>query len=308
MSLMRPEVTGWQEWVAVENSEGTSYIPGELVSLPGWFPLGMEVDAESVEMLPHVADPHSAWDEVLSAVRDYAGRNVYRVEITHGYGVRSSAPGYLDATEWSVYETAEEANQAYWDERDELDENDRASLVRAAIRRKLTDRDMRSAVGFFSENAGGIVGWRMQYAAMLARAEWWFTELEGNDRARFSADHDDPEPDKEPGFYFMASVELIDKNDEGDDVESISSIHMLTDSFDPHRDPYARVIRAELALELMSRYREADPIPDPRYTPFTDSETEAALCRVAKMYPNDETPLGVLADWRQENGVPHDRR
>ena len=34
------------------------------------------------------------------------------VEKVWGYGVRESAPGYLDCTEWTVYDTLEEAEKA----------------------------------------------------------------------------------------------------------------------------------------------------------------------------------------------------
>lgn len=43
------------------------------------------------------------------AKENYSGLKVWTVEKTTGYGARLSAPGYLDCTEWSVFETEKEA-------------------------------------------------------------------------------------------------------------------------------------------------------------------------------------------------------
>lgn len=44
-----------------------------------------------------------------------------RVKVVRGYGVQSSAPGYLDCTPWTVYSNKREAMRAY---REELSAND----------------------------------------------------------------------------------------------------------------------------------------------------------------------------------------
>ena len=50
--------------------------------------------------------------EYLESVGQYCeggAAGIESIEIVSGWGARLSAPGYLDCTEWSVYETEEEA-------------------------------------------------------------------------------------------------------------------------------------------------------------------------------------------------------
>ena len=48
---------------------------------------------------------------------------IYSVECKEGWGARLSAPGYMDCTEWAVYDTEEEARaeleEMYPDDDDE---------------------------------------------------------------------------------------------------------------------------------------------------------------------------------------------
>ncbi len=45
-----------------------------------------------------------------SLLRDYLeGDRIYNLAIREGYGARLSAPGYLDCTEWAVFDTEQEA-------------------------------------------------------------------------------------------------------------------------------------------------------------------------------------------------------
>ena len=53
---------------------------------------------------------------------DYTeNHEAYSAELVHGYGVRSSAPEYLDCTPWAVYTNKREAMRAYRDEQRECD-------------------------------------------------------------------------------------------------------------------------------------------------------------------------------------------
>ena len=84
MAFMQHEITRNQDWWQVDTkSEGTVSYPADLFSPE------------------QVAEMHDV--------------SVDDVEIHNGYGARISAPGYLDCTEWCVFDTAEEA-QAYLDE------------------------------------------------------------------------------------------------------------------------------------------------------------------------------------------------
>jgi len=53
----------------------------------------------------------------------YSYGKVYSATIRTGVGARLSAPGYMDCTEWSVFDTEEEA-QTYLDETYPEDEDE----------------------------------------------------------------------------------------------------------------------------------------------------------------------------------------
>jgi hypothetical protein len=46
-----------------------------------------------------------------SNVSDYIEGKFLGFEVVDGYGARMSMPGYLDCTEWTVFDTEEKANQ-----------------------------------------------------------------------------------------------------------------------------------------------------------------------------------------------------
>lgn len=95
MSFMQQQITRKQKWYQIDTiREGIVVYPADMFS------------AEWVA---------EEWD-----------RPIEDVEIIEGYGARLSAPGYMDCTEWSVFNTPAEA-QAYLDEYypdDEEDESD----------------------------------------------------------------------------------------------------------------------------------------------------------------------------------------
>lgn len=78
MSFMQPEITHNQDWWWVDTvSAGVVYYPADLFSRR------------------EIAD---IWDIDISEVEHH-----------EGYGARMSAPGYLDCTDWAVFETYDEA-------------------------------------------------------------------------------------------------------------------------------------------------------------------------------------------------------
>src|SRR5260370_41887404 len=84
MSFMQKQVTEKELWWAVETTHGTEFLPVDLI--------GKEpADSE--------------------AFREYCEGDVLSWEQQEGYGARLPAPGYLDCTEWTVFDTAEEAEQ-----------------------------------------------------------------------------------------------------------------------------------------------------------------------------------------------------
>jgi hypothetical protein len=72
-------------WIEVETTHGTQWISQDVVGLQSVF---------------------SADD-----VADYIEGKFISAQLVYGYGARLSMPGYLDCTEWTVYETEEEASE-----------------------------------------------------------------------------------------------------------------------------------------------------------------------------------------------------
>jgi hypothetical protein len=94
--FMEPQITEKERWAEVDTNCGTEWVPIEQlgITLP---------DTNQVE----------ACTELL---RDYLeGNRVFSVQERVGYGARLSAPGYLDCTEWAVFDTEDEA-RAYLEE------------------------------------------------------------------------------------------------------------------------------------------------------------------------------------------------
>jgi hypothetical protein len=93
MAFMRPEITEKQEWAAVETNNGTWWVPFDILS---------SREAESAR--------RGDFEPLLQYTE---GTRVYddQSSIKKGYGVRLSAPGYMDATDWEVYGSLKEAKR-----------------------------------------------------------------------------------------------------------------------------------------------------------------------------------------------------
>jgi hypothetical protein len=86
-------------WYAVEGDNGTDYIPADVVD-------GARAD--------RWISSESPWaiEKLARIFGDYTqNREIRSVERVQGYGARLSAPGYMDCTEWAVFETEGEAAQ-----------------------------------------------------------------------------------------------------------------------------------------------------------------------------------------------------
>lgn len=92
-SFMQRQITGKQRWLYVETTCGTEYLPVDLVGdLPGSQFLDDDVQASD-----------------CSDIQQYCEGKVQSWENIVGYGARLSARGYLDCTEWCVFDTVEDA-------------------------------------------------------------------------------------------------------------------------------------------------------------------------------------------------------
>lgn len=79
------------EWYLIDGPAGTEYIPCDIVG--------------------HV-QPYNGQGsiDIPGDLADYCeNKTCWQIEKVEGFGARLSAPGYLDCTEWSVFETEEEA-------------------------------------------------------------------------------------------------------------------------------------------------------------------------------------------------------
>ena len=111
MSFMQHQITNKQQWFEVDTTNGTEYIPHELI--------GYKRDSESAT--------HPLTDKeretIISELSQYCEGTIQEWKTIFGYGARLSAPGYTDCTEWTVFETAEEAKQYLGETYPEDEEN-----------------------------------------------------------------------------------------------------------------------------------------------------------------------------------------
>lgn len=100
MSFMEPQIV-FGRWVEVEGNIGTEFVDADLVG---------EIEPYQGPAIP-----------IPEALDMYCENcTVTEIKVIEGYGARFSAPGYLDRTDWAVFETEEEA-QEYLDEQIEDD-------------------------------------------------------------------------------------------------------------------------------------------------------------------------------------------
>ena len=96
MPFMKKQITDKVRWLRVETNYGI-----EFVSV---YDTGF--DWPNSEGLPE-----DTLQESLDELRDYCEGKPVSWENIQGYGARLSAPGYLDCTEWTVFDTPERARE-----------------------------------------------------------------------------------------------------------------------------------------------------------------------------------------------------
>jgi hypothetical protein len=106
MGFMQRQITKKRKWYEIETNCGT------------WFVDVADIDGGKFAQALEEGLKLDTWAlETLS--KDYLqyteGSRLEGLSVREGYGARLSAPGYLDCTEWSVFDTKEEA-EAYLDE------------------------------------------------------------------------------------------------------------------------------------------------------------------------------------------------
>ncbi|MEK6832731.1 MAG: hypothetical protein AABY32_01675 [Nanoarchaeota archaeon] len=85
-------------WIEVNTNCGISFFPADLL------------DNKDIIYLKNNPDVDDIPNQLIDKIKQYIeGNEIWTVEVTDGYGARLSAPGYMDCTEWSVFETEQEA-------------------------------------------------------------------------------------------------------------------------------------------------------------------------------------------------------
>jgi hypothetical protein len=99
MAFMQRQVE-YGRWVEVDGPQGIEVIPADLVG---------EVTTYRGELAP-----------VPDELSDYCeNRQAWSIGVREGWGARLSAPGYLDCTPWSVFDTEAEAKAHLAEQEDE---------------------------------------------------------------------------------------------------------------------------------------------------------------------------------------------
>jgi hypothetical protein len=114
MSHLEPQLI-YEMWYEVSGDYGTEFVPYDIVG-----DLEEVLQDASGSEVRHVKHGKIiGWDLTAEAfdppkeLTDYLeNRILYEVRLRPGYGVRLSAPGFLDATDWQVYNTRKEAEAA----------------------------------------------------------------------------------------------------------------------------------------------------------------------------------------------------
>lgn len=97
MPFMQREITGRITWIEIDGTHGTTWIPGDMFNL------------EAVKKELEKDEPD------LSIFQDYYEGEIWEAYVIEGFGCRLSAPGYMDCTKWTVFQT-EAACVEYLDE------------------------------------------------------------------------------------------------------------------------------------------------------------------------------------------------
>ncbi len=115
--FMEPEITKYQKWAELAGPAGVTWIPLDCFNGP------LDNTGE------HCTE---------SGVHE---SGMYEFGIVEGYGARMSAPGYTDCTEWTVFESPEEAAEYLAETLGEESEDDDEEPDEETLRESLVTED-----------------------------------------------------------------------------------------------------------------------------------------------------------------------
>lgn len=101
MSFMQPEILH-DLWAVIEGAGYTEVFPADLIG----FSSPAEYDFTALDEGEEMPDWAYAALDYLQHVKP---NNMTTVSIRYAYGARFSAPGYMDCTDWTLFDTREEA-------------------------------------------------------------------------------------------------------------------------------------------------------------------------------------------------------
>ena len=96
MSFMQKQITEKMKWLVIDGEVGTECVPLANTGL---------TETEVAEMIES-AD-FTAIDNYYSA----GFEAITSIEVVEGYGCRMQAPGYMDCTDWTVFNSIEECDK-----------------------------------------------------------------------------------------------------------------------------------------------------------------------------------------------------
>lgn len=117
MSHMQAQMTKKREWLEVDGPMGTEWV--DLADLPRD---DVRHFLSVMRLANDKADGRGRPRLPKSIASFFENHEVWEAKLVKGYGVRSSAPGYIDATSWTVYSSLKDARRAYADEKRALRE------------------------------------------------------------------------------------------------------------------------------------------------------------------------------------------
>ncbi len=97
MAFMNSEVLDKQLWLAVDTAQGIWNIPDDLFN--------------AADIRKILDNPSALYDAIGEYTEAFKPDHIYGAELIRAYGVRLSAAGYMDCTEWEIFTNKREALQ-----------------------------------------------------------------------------------------------------------------------------------------------------------------------------------------------------
>ena len=110
MAFMEPEMTIKLDWLELDTNYGLTWLPA---------------DVPNCSLEDALACLDNEDEATIRELLQYTeGTELHEIRVLRGYGVRLSAPGYLDCTHWDVFTNKREAERAYRELEREANDDD----------------------------------------------------------------------------------------------------------------------------------------------------------------------------------------